>query len=124
IGTIDPAIETRWRNQIVSYDQLQLDDEDVGLLQAFDDMMERIKFVPPETSSQYFENDDLNAMKIVTNRNGIKIYKARLRAGNESFRMQQDPSYTMPVFDGIPIKHIDELNRANLDQNALVNSSV
>src|SRR5690606_8226690 len=51
IGTIDPAIETRWRNQIVSYDQLQLDDEDVGLLQAFDDMMERIKFVPPETSS-------------------------------------------------------------------------
>ena len=124
IGGLDPGIETRWRNQTQRYDPLQLDDEDEGLLTAFDRMWLKVKFDAPDTASRYFEDDNLNAMKIVTNLNGHTMYKARLRAGNDRFISPQDPAYNAPTYQGVPLKYIEALNDALLDQNALANSSV
>lgn len=123
IGGLDPEAETRWRNQTQYYDPLQLDDEDEGLLTAFDRMWLKVKFESPETASRYFEDDNLNAMKIVTNLDGHVIYKARLRAGNDRFISPSDPAYNAPTYMGVPLKYIQTLDTANLDQNALVNSS-
>jgi hypothetical protein len=114
IETVNPATESRWRNQVSTYDSGDPYDLDVGIIAAFDDMFSLVKFEAPETASGYFENDKLNKMKIVTNRNGQNMYKRALRAANDRLVSPQDPAYNDPVFAGIPVRYIEKLDTAAL----------
>ncbi|HKK94581.1 MAG TPA: phage major capsid protein [Longimicrobiales bacterium] len=112
---VDPASSTRWRNQVETYLPSALDDQDNGIIAAFDSMFLSVKFESPDTASQYFENDRLRRMKILTNKDGFNIYQRLLRAGNDRYAVSpQDPAYMNPVFNGIPVKYISALDTAAL----------
>lgn len=134
-GTIPPAsngtfttiqglnpvtVGTAYQNPISKYDTTALDDENQGLFAAFDDMMLKLKWVPPAGYEQYMENDDLRKLKICTNKNGRAIYQQRLRSSNDLTRSgPQDPSYGMPQFMGFPVAYISQLDSALLEQNPI-----
>lgn len=117
---VDPATEERWRNKITTYDSTApLDDTD-GIIAGMDDLFMQVKFESPETNSEYFESDTLRKMKILSNRNGVVLYKQALRAANDRLVSPQDPAYNSPVYSGIPVKYIATLDTALLDQESAV----
>lgn len=117
---LDSSVEERWRNQVESYDATAPLDEALGILPAFDAMWLKVKFESPDTASQYWEDDRLRAMKILTNRDGHVMYKRALRAGNDRFVSPQDPAYNEPRYNGIPVKYIATLDTAPLTPTSAV----
>lgn len=118
IEGVNPATESRWRCKQKTYDSTSVTDEQNGILAAFDDMFLQVEFESPETSAQYFEQDNLRQMKIFTNRDGQSKYKQILRGGNDRFlgsANPSDPNYNMPVYSGIPVKYIATLDTAALE---------
>lgn len=113
---VNPDDEDRWDNQRSTYNAADVASEEDGILAAFDEMFLRVRFESPDSMSEYFENDRLRSMKILTNRDGHKIYKRLLRAGNDSFKSPEDPEYNNPRYAGIPVKYISNLDTAALDQ--------
>lgn len=112
---VNATNEDRWRCRQVSYDSTNIASEDNGILAAMDDIFLQVKFEAPEDSSQYWENDRLRAMKILTNKDGHKKYKRLLRAGNDRFVSPQDPAYNNPTYSGIPVKYIATFDTAALE---------
>lgn len=115
IMAVNPTSESRWRPQQVSYDAANPSAETNGLLAGFDDMFLDVRFESPDSASAYFENDRLRKMKILTNKDGHKLYKRTLRAGNDHFISPQDPAYNNPTYAGIPVKYIQATDAALLD---------
>jgi hypothetical protein len=112
---VNPATESRWRPQQVSYTGIDPGNDATGLFAAFDEMWLRLRFEAPENASQYFEDDKLRRLKFVTNRDGHRMYKRFLRASNDRLVSAQDPAYNSPTYSGIPIKYISTLDTAALD---------
>lgn len=112
---VDPANEEGWRPQVTNFDSANPGDDAQGLFAAFDEMFLDVRFESPDSNSEYFENDRLRKMKILTNKDGHTLYKRLLRAGNDSFQDRQDPEYNNPRYAGIPVKYITALNTRNLD---------
>ena len=112
---LNPATETRWVPQQSTYDSTDVASEASGILAAFDEMWLKVNFESPDGGSSYFENDRLRKMKIISNLDGIKIYKRLLRAGNDRFVSPQDPAYQSPEYAGIPLKYISTLNTQTLE---------
>lgn len=112
---INPATESRWRNQVSTYDHTTPFDTSNGVYAAFDDMIEDVRFEVPGTKGQYFEDDNLNKMKILTSKQGRTLYKQALRAANDRLLGgfgSQDPDYKDPAYSGIPVTKIDNLSTA------------
>lgn len=117
IASINPLTEVNWRSRVSTYDSANPDDPNNGLFAAFDNLMPQLEFVVPGGFEKYMENDDLRAMKIVTNLDGLNLFQSLLRSGNDQTRAgPQDPAYGMPQFKGIPIKYISTLDTALLDE--------
>lgn len=117
---VDPANEERWRNKIARYDAANPFDEQTGIIGRMDDLFLQVQFTSPETASDYFENDTLRKMKILTNREGATLYKQALRRSNDRLVSPQDPSYNDPRYAGIPVKYVAVLDSALLDQASAV----
>lgn len=117
IMTLDASIETRWQNQRETYNSSIPTDGASGLLAAFDNMWEDVDFESPEDSSQYFENDNLNKMKIVTNKFGAVMFKRLQRAGNDRWTAPTEANPGQVYYNGIPIKKASTLDTAALDLN-------
>lgn len=115
----DPDLLDRWRNQFVTYDSLDPFNSTEGIIAAFDEMFLEVKFESPEgDSNEYFENDRLRMMKIITNKDGQNLYRQALRAANDSYMgagNPSDPSYNRPMYSGIPVKYVSTLDTALLD---------
>lgn len=118
IMTVDPATESRWRNKIARYNSAAPLDGTNGIVPGMDRLFLQVQFVSPDTASDYFENDTLARMKILTNLTGQTLYKQALRALNDRLVSPQDPAYNSPVYSGIPVKYISTLDTALLDQEA------
>jgi hypothetical protein len=119
IAGLNPATEERWRNAVERYDSTQIDHPHLGIFAAFDTMFLRLRFIPPPRAEDYFENDDLRKLKVLSNLDGVNLYQQLLREGNDHFRAgPQDPSYGSPVFKGIPIIWISNLDDELLEVDA------
>ena len=116
IENIDPATETRWRNQRSTYDDTIPLDATSGIFAAFDEMIEKVRFKAPGKKGEFFEPDTTTAkMKILTSLQGKTIYKRALRAANDRLvggSSPQDPNYSNPKYDGIDVEYIDNLSTA------------
>lgn len=120
-ATIAPASQSKWVPQQVQYDWTDPDDSDGdrdGIIEAFDDMLERIRFLPPGKYNEHFEDKakQLDPAKcvIMTQREGKTLYKQVLRASNDTLISKQDPHYNSPQFAGYDVMHIAQLNTATL----------
>ena len=117
IQGVDPATESKWRNQVSTYDYDDPDDTDNdrdGLLDAFQEMFYKVRFIPPSTKRQYFENARLNRQFICCSRGGINLYQNMLRASNDSLVSKQDPAYLNPTFGGIELVYVAALDTATI----------
>ena len=115
--SVDGASESKWRNQIVTYDAGDPDDSDGdqdGLLDAFDEMFLKVKFTPPATKQEYFEKDVLNRQFICCSRTGLNLYKRMLRDANDTLVNKQDPAYNMPQYSGIDLVYVASLDDASI----------
>lgn len=121
IAGLSPQTETNWRNQVGTYDSANPDDAINGLFSAFDEMMIRLRFKRPPNMEKYMEDDELRALKICTNLDGLNMFQGLLRSANDQTRAgPQDPAYAMPQFKGIPIEYVSELDTALLETTGAV----
>lgn len=115
---VNPANESKWRNQVSRYDYDDPDDSDGdqdGLLDKFDEMFLKVKFTPPATKAEYFEKDALNRQFICCSREGINLYKRMLRDANDTLVNKQDPAYNMPQYSGIDLVYVATLDTATIN---------
>ena len=115
---VNPANESKWRNQVSRYDYDDPDDSDGdqdGLLDKFDEMFLKVKFTPPATKQEYFEKDKLNRQFICCSRGGINLYKRMLRDANDTLVNKQDPAYNMPQYSGIDLVYVATLDSATIN---------
>ena len=106
IQNVAPATESKWANQTVEFA-----DTAVGLFNAFDTMWMDVRFVPPPSHQEYFENPQMNAMFIACSKKGQAYYVKHLRASQDTFvtGSRQDPSYMKPQYAGIDLEYVSEL---------------
>ena len=115
---IDPTSETKWVPQKQTYTSASVATTstpgEANIISAFDDMYLDVKFVPPPTHQEYFENPALNAQFIACSKKGQTIYAQLLRASQDTFvtASRQDPSYMKPQFAGIDLEYVSELDTA------------
>lgn len=112
---IDPATESKWRNQVETYDYDDPDDSDGdgdGVIDAFDNMLTKIMFVPPDFHKEHFEGENAEHSRqfIACSRGGLNLYKRLLRAANDTLVRKQDASYNRPQFDGIDLVYVAQLD--------------
>ena len=81
---------------------------------AFDTMFQDVKFVPPPTRQEYFENENMVSQFIVTSKLGMTTYQSELRNAQDMFVTpgRQDPAYVNPTYAGIDILRISALDDA------------
>lgn len=101
---------TWFKNKFGSYTAATPDDPDAGLIAAFDDLILQVKFDMPNGLKKYSENEGLQKMVIVTSRDGVVFYKARLRALNDRMDMLKDPAISGPQYQGIPVEYVSTLD--------------
>ena len=115
---VNPANESKWRNQVSRYDYDDPDDSDGdqdGLLDKFDEMFLKVQFIPPATKQEYFEKDKLNRQFICCSRGGVNLYKRMLRDANDTLVNKQDPAYNMPQYSGIDLVYVATLDSATIN---------
>jgi hypothetical protein len=110
LQTINPTTDSWFQNATATYDDTQPDNLDAGLLQAMDLIVMRTGFEMPDALRKYSTDDALQKHVIVTNEDGIRFYKARLRAVNDRMERLVDPSINGPQFGGVPLKYVSELD--------------
>jgi hypothetical protein len=111
---IDPASESKWRNQVSTYDYDDPDDTDGdrdGLIDKFDEMLTSTGFIPPDFHKEHFEGSgvDHGSQHIFCSNAGLNLYKRLLRDSNDTLVRKQDASYGSPQFDGIPLSRVAQL---------------
>jgi len=115
---LTPSSESKWRNQLSTYDYDDPDDSDGdqdGLLDKFDEMFLKVQFIPPSTKQEYFEKDNLNRQFICCSRSGLNLYKRMLRDSNDTLVSKQDPAYNMPQYSGIDLVYVATLDYAAIN---------
>jgi hypothetical protein len=128
---INPAVETRWVPQIVTYSSASVagvestaNATEDNIIAAFDDMFLSVKFDVPPTKQEYFESPKLFAQFIACSKRGQNIYRQILRASQDTFvtASRQDPSYMKPQYAGIDLEYVATLDTAALYQHDTASS--
>jgi hypothetical protein len=133
---INPATESKWRNQVATYDFDDPDDTDGdadGLIDAFDNMTTDVQFIPPDYHKDQFEPEDQQFFEdpsrqaIFCSKGGLNQYKRLLRASNDTLVRKQDAAYNRPQWDGVDVVRIAQLDALSMiwktDTTAAVETS-
>ncbi len=120
---IDPANETRWRNAVSLYNfdvPYVLGAVDAGsLIQAFDDMWLKVRYMPPKFHGEHFEGANLQAFRqgIFCSRAGMNLYRTALREENDSLTRQGDiatPGGGV-TYSGVDLVYVAQLDAGRSD---------
>ncbi len=109
---INPTNESRWRNQVETYDDPPSADWD--LFTAFSQMYYKLRYesMPkkPEMGTESAPGLILCSLE------GISNYESGLRLAQDTFVTtgRQDPAFSRPTYRGIPLQYIDFLDHAAL----------
>jgi len=111
IQGIDCTSEAKWRPQMATYDS-KVVNYDNNIISNFDSMWKDVRFVPPPSHQEYFENPTLNAMFIACSKKGSSIYTQLLRESQDTFVTsgREDPAYQRPKYAGIDLEYVSELD--------------
>jgi len=109
-------VNSKWQPQTQTYTGTSIT-SGTNILNAFDRMSMKVRFVQPTMFSQYFTADDLRRQMILTSREGRAAVQDLLRQSQDLFVAiagGQDPAYPDPQFHGIPIEYVATLDTATL----------
>ena len=117
IEGINPATDAWWRPQQITYSSAAAGLVD-NILTAFDKMFLDVRFIPPPTHQEYFENASLNAQFIACSKRGQVEYTRLLRADQDTYvtASRQDPAFQRPQYSGIDLEYVPNLDSAPLYQ--------
>lgn len=113
IQNIDPDAEAKWANQTGTYIGGGQDSALYSrLFEAFDSMWMDVKFVPPPSHQEYFENPQMNAMFIACSKKAQVLYVKALRESQDTFvtSSRQDPAFMKPQYAGVDVEYVSSLN--------------
>jgi hypothetical protein len=90
-----------------------------SLMGSFEKMWKKCHFEKPPTMGEYFSDPAYNNQQIFTSEAGQTAYNIMLRAFQDNFVIgtRQDPAYTDPSFNFIPVKYVNALQAATLYPN-------
>ena len=114
---IDPTTYSKWAPQAKTY--TRVDPTNAGsLFVAMDKMFLDVQFIPPPTQQEYFDDPKLNAMFIACSKRGQTAYQQMLRQAQDTFvtSSRQDPAYMKPMYSGIALEYVSNLDTAALYQ--------
>lgn len=117
IATVNPSTDTWYQNKFGSYTAATPDDPDAGLVAAMDDIVLQTMFEMPSGLKKYSEDKGLQKQVIVTSRDGVTFFKARLRSLNDRMEQLRDPAINGPQFSGVPVTYVSELDNAGWTDN-------
>ncbi len=113
--TIDTTLHPTWDNQRSAYNSVGLHTGTAPhLFSAFDDILQDLSFsqVPGPDGKMISESGNALGMKACfTQKAGVTNFQQALRVNQDYYRVgaSQDAAYPHPVFNGIPIIRIDQL---------------
>lgn len=119
VETINPAasdVNSKFQPQTETYTGTDVTTA-TSILNAFDRMHMKVRFVQPTMFSQYFTSDDLRRQMILTSRVGRAAVQDLQRQAQDLFVAiagGQDSAYPDPQFHGIPIEYVATLDTATL----------
>lgn len=119
LAAINFTTFANWDNQRFGYDATNPFGS-AGLLSAFDNMQLLVGFVPPTgPAAPAFSPDKRAGTMIFTNKNGINLFKAACRAGNDRFfKAGNDPAYPSVDWNGTELMYAAQLDAALLEQSS------
>lgn len=112
---INPVTEAKWVPQQSTYTSSAVDNIN-NIISKFDTMFLDVRFVPPPSHQEYFENPHLNSQFIVCSKRGQTVFQQLLRASQDKFvtPSRQDPAYMRPQFGGIDLEYVPNLDTFKL----------
>lgn len=118
VQNIAPNTKTRWKSAQQSYGAGNAGftvDSKANVFFAFRKMWNAVHFQQPPTRQQYFESAELGRQVIFCSDEGISLFEHLLRASNDRLLAgYQDPAYTGPQFNGIPLVYVSDLDTTAL----------
>jgi len=117
VQSINPTSLSNWRNQTAGYTASTPFDSQNGIVAGFDQMGHKVNFKAPsyQPDGSKFTTSDMKNCAVMTNEEGRRLFMQSVRANNDILRMgKQDPAYSEPVFDGVPVLHCDVLDDLSL----------
>jgi hypothetical protein len=92
-------------------------DQTNGLIAAFDDLVEDVRYVPPQIEQNAFDASQPSTGFFITSKQGVKLFKQEVRASNDRLvgaNSPSDPAYLKTLYGGAEILKIDNLETAAL----------
>lgn len=119
LETVNVASKPWFKNQTGSYSAANpaAADSDDGLIPQMDRMAENVAYESPEPLKTYADSDSLQKQVIVTNTDGVVLYRRCLRAVNDQMARLEDPSIKGPQHNGVPIKKVAQLDEVGWTSN-------
>ena len=124
IEGIDPTSTTRgqtgFRHPVVTYSREIVTNNQVistsNILTAMDKAWKKTHFEKPPKAGEYYTDPAYNNQQIFTSEAGQTAYTTALRGSQDLFVIQgrQDPAFTDPSFNFIPVKYVTALQTATL----------
>ena len=112
VETVNPTNEPEWSNQLETYDVNQVTDPDTGLVQAFDNMFLKVRFRPPRSNQEYFENESLQQMVIATNREGNNLWLRLTRDNNDRLVNNNLGAQQLTIgYRNLPLEYVAQLDQ-------------
>ena len=98
-----------------------------SLISQIDTAYEQVQFVTPTSAKNYYEVDDFRRQSVITELQGINLYRRLLRASNDTLAMgKQDSGYNGVTVYGVEMDRVEAFETAavypNGDLTGLVTS--
>ena len=107
-STLQKLTDAKWTNQAVTYTGGSgIDADQVNMFEGMDNLYQDVKFMPPPSHQEYFENPTLNAMYIACSKKGLTFYQRALRDSQDTFvtASRQDPAFMKPQYAGHDLEY-------------------
>lgn len=131
IEGLDPSSSTRgqtnFKHPVITYSSSNSASTNLSnILIAFNKTWKEVHFEKPPQSGEYFSNPAYNNQQIFTSPQGQTAYTQSLIANQDLFVVsgRQDPAFTDPTYNFIPVKYVQALATATLYPNHTTISSV
>ena len=124
IEGLDPTSSTRgqtsFKHDVVTYSREIVSNNHLigtsNLIAAMDKAWKKTHFEKPPKAGEYYTDPAYNSQQIFTSEAGQLAYTTALRASQDLFVIsgRQDPAFTDPSYNFIPVKYVTALQTATL----------
>lgn len=117
VGGFDPSVLVADKPQRATYDSAAWNNEETGILPAFDLMLENMTFEPFNMAAKAVKPSDMSSVTVFTNTDGRAKLTSLYRGKQDRWQDPNEASQGMPKIGGATIVKITRLDSELLDQN-------